>query len=135
MERDGSSPPAPARCSFIRPVELPERLRRHLRPHTSAWEALQHTIRIQESKGIPAAGAFLYEASRRSDGAVDLDLVKELAYLLFQVAEKNGWTKDAISFNDIATSWSELLDPGAQPDARLCATATTLDFSDSTRFT
>ncbi|WP_375399180.1 DUF1156 domain-containing protein [uncultured Amnibacterium sp.] len=96
--------------------------------HTSAWEALQHTIRIQETKGITAAGAFLYQASRRSDGAVDLDLVKELAYLLFQVAEKNGWTRDAISFNGIATSWSELLDSGRTPVQVI--TARTLDFDD-----
>ena len=60
------------------------------------------------------------------DGAVDLDLVKELAYLLFQVAEKSGWTKDAISFNGIATSWSELLDSGRT--ATPVSTAATLDF-------
>ena len=94
--------------------------------HTSAWEALQHTIRIQETRGIPAAGAFLHDASRRSDGAVDLDLVKELAYLLFQVAEKNGWTKDAISFNGIATSWLELLD--SRRTAAPVITTATLDF-------
>lgn len=126
MERGGILSARAGKVQLYRPTDLPDDYDVTSDQHTSAWEALQHTIRIQESKGIPAAGAFLHEANRRSDGAADLDLVKELAYLLFQVAEKNGWTRDAISFNDIATSWSELLDSGriASP----VSTAATLDF-------
>lgn len=126
MERGGILSARAGKVQLYRPADLPHDYDVSADKHTSAWEALQHTIRIQETKGIPAAGAFLHEASRRSDGAVDLDLVKELAYLLFQVAEKNGWTKDAISFNGIATSWSELLDSGRT--AAPVGTATTLDF-------
>ncbi|WP_295034773.1 DUF1156 domain-containing protein [uncultured Microbacterium sp.] len=126
MERGGILSARAGKVQLYRPTELPADYDVTSDQHTSAWEALQHTIRIQESKGIPAAGAFLHDASRRSDGAVDLDLVKELAYLLFQVAEKNGWTKDAISFNGIATSWSELLDSGRT--AAPVSTSATLDF-------
>lgn len=126
MERGGILSARAGKVQLYRPTNLPDDYDVTSDQHTSAWEALQHTIRIQESKGIPAAGAFLHDASRRSDGAVDLDLVKELAYLLFQVAEKNGWTKDAISFNGIATSWSELLDSGRT--AAPVSTAATLDF-------
>jgi putative DNA methylase len=126
MERGGILSARAGKVQLYRPTELPADYDVTSDQHTSAWEALQHTIRIQESKGIPAAGAFLHDASRRSDGAVDLDLVKELAYLLFQVAEKNGWTKDAISFNGIATSWSELLDSGRT--VAPMSTAATLDF-------
>lgn len=78
--------------------------------YTSTWEALHHTIRVLESAGVPAAGTFLATAQSRPDGAVDPDLVKELAFLLFSVAEKNGWTKDAISFNAVAQSWSDVVD-------------------------
>lgn len=126
MERSGILSARAGRVQLYRPVDLPSDYAVTTDQHTSAWEALQHAIRIQETKGIPAAGAFLHDASRRSDAAVDLDLVKELAYLLFQVAEKNGWTKDAISFNGIATSWSELLDSGRA--AMPASTATALDF-------
>ncbi|MGV9195095.1 DUF1156 domain-containing protein [Microbacterium sp. MC2] len=126
MERGGILSARAGKVQLYRPTDLPDDYDVTSDQHTSAWEALQHTIRIQESKGIPAAGAFLHDASRRSDGAVDLDLVKELAYLLFQVAEKNGWTKDAISFNGIATSWSELLESGRT--AAPVSTAATLDF-------
>ena len=41
---------------------------------------------------------------------VDSDLVKELAHLLFRIAESNGWTKDALSFNNLVTSWPEILE-------------------------
>lgn len=126
MERGGILSARGGKVQLYRPSGLPDDYDVTTDQHTSAWEALQHAIRIQETKGIPAAGAFLYDASRRSDGAVDLDLVKELAYLSFQVAEKNGWTKDAISFNGIATSWSELLDSGRT--AAPASTAATLDF-------
>lgn len=128
LERDGILSARAGKVQLLKPAEMPSDYDVIDDDHTSAWEALQHTIRIQESAGIPAAGAFLQRASQRDDGAVDLDLVKELAYLLFQVAEKNGWTKDAISFNGIVTAWSELLDSGhAAPTAP--DDSTTLDFS------
>lgn len=95
---------------------------------TSAWEALHHAIRVLDTAGIRAAGVFLQTASQRADGAVDLDLVKELAYLVFQVAEKNGWSKDAQSFNDIATSWGDLLQ--AERPASDVSTSVTLDFEE-----
>ncbi|GAB3031556.1 DUF1156 domain-containing protein [Parafrigoribacterium mesophilum] len=126
MERSGILTARAGKVQLYRPGDLSGDYDVAMDRHTSAWEALQHTIRIQESMGIPAAGAFLHEASRRTNGPVDLDLVKQLAYLLFQVAEKNGWTKDAISFNGIATSWSELLDSG-RTSAHV-STAATLDF-------
>ena len=78
--------------------------------HTSNWEALHHLIKVLERDGIAPAGDFLQAALSRSDGAVDSDLVKELAHLLFRVAEGNGWTKDALSFNALVTSWPEILD-------------------------
>ncbi|MFJ5599930.1 DUF1156 domain-containing protein [Micromonospora parva] len=78
--------------------------------HTSTWEVLHHTIRVLETEGVPAAGTFLATGQSRPDGAVDPDLVKELAFLLFSIAEKNSWTKDAISFNAVAQSWSDVVD-------------------------
>jgi len=112
MERAGILSARAGKVQLYRPSDLPEDYDVLRDQYVSAWETLQHTIRLQEAMGIPKAGAFLADASGRPDGAVDLDLVKELAYLLFQVAEKNNWTKDAISFNGIATSWPELLEAG-----------------------
>lgn len=78
--------------------------------HTSNWEALHHLIKVLERDGIAPAGEFLQAALSRPDGAVNADLVKELAHLLFRVAEGNGWTKDALSFNTLVTTWPEILE-------------------------
>jgi putative DNA methylase len=130
LERDGILNARAGKVQLYKPSELPDDYDVLADSHTSAWEALHHAVRIQESKGIPAAGAFLQIASQRPDGAVDLDLVKELAYLLFQVAEKNGWTKDAISFNGIATSWGDLLDAGRTATPGPVSTSVAFDFDD-----
>lgn len=96
---------------------------------TSTWEALHHTIRLLEADGVPAAGAFLAAAESRDDGAVEGDLVKELAFLLNRVAEKNGWTKDQLSFNSLATSWPEIVDASRQEQGGT-STQSTFDFDD-----
>jgi putative DNA methylase len=78
--------------------------------HTSNWEALHHLIKVLEHEGIGPAGVFLRAAVNRPDAAVDPDLVKELAHLLFRIAEGQGSTKDALSFNTLVTSWPEIWD-------------------------
>jgi putative DNA methylase len=41
---------------------------------------------------------------------VDPDAARELAYLLFSIAEKRGWADIALLFNGLGTSWSDLTD-------------------------
>lgn len=94
----------------------------------SAWEVLHHLIRILESDGVPAAGAFLAAVASRADGGIDPALVKELAFLLFSVADTKKWAKDAIAFNDIATSWSDLVD-ASRSGPQSPAPEPTLDFT------
>lgn len=77
--------------------------------HTSAWEVLHHLIRLVQTEGLDPAGQLLAAAAARTHGPVDADLVKELSFLLFSVAEKNGWTSDAVAFNTLATSWPDIL--------------------------
>ena len=77
--------------------------------HTSAWEVLHHLIRLVQTEGMDPAGQMLAAAAARTHGPVNADLVKELSFLLFSVAEKNGWTADAVAFNTLATSWPDIL--------------------------
>ncbi|ULE32281.1 DUF1156 domain-containing protein [Mycobacterium sp. IDR2000157661] len=97
--------------------------------HVSNWEALHHLIKTLESKGIGPAGEFLRTALSRPDGAVDADLVKELAHLLFRIAESNGWTKDALSFNTLVTSWPEISD-AARTDTSEGSLQSAFDFDE-----
>ena len=128
MERSGILTARAGRVQLYRPSNLASDYDVLTDAQTSAWEALHHAIRVLDTAGITAAGLFLQTASQRSDGAVDLDLVKELAYLVFQVAEKSGWSKDAQSFNDIATSWGDMLQ--AELPAASVNTSVTLDFKE-----
>lgn len=110
MDRDEILTSRAGSVRLIKPADLPWDYDIQKDSHTSNWEALHHLIKVLERDGIAPAGAFLQAALSRPDRAVDADLVKELAHLLFRVAEGNGWTKDALSFNSLVTSWPELLD-------------------------
>ncbi|MEP9417029.1 DUF1156 domain-containing protein [Gordonia sp. VNQ95] len=110
MDRDGILSSRAGKVQLIKPSDLSWGYDPVADLHTSNWEALHHLIKVLERDGIAPAGDFLQVALSRPDGAVDADLVKELAHLLFRVAEANGWTKDALSFNSLVTSWPEILE-------------------------
>ena len=46
-------------------------------------------------------------AAAREVPGIDLDDVKELAYLLYSIAEKKGWAETALLFNNLGTSWTD----------------------------
>jgi putative DNA methylase len=110
MNRDEILISRAGNVQLIRPADLAWDYDALRDSHTSNWEALHHLIKVLERDGITSAGDFLQAALARPDGAVDADLVKELAHLLFRIAEGNGWTKDALSFNNLVTSWPEILE-------------------------
>ena len=110
MDRDEILTSRAGNVQLINPAELSWDYDVRKDSHTSNWEALHHLIKVLERDGIASAGEFLQAALARPDGAVDADLVKELAHLLFRIAEGNGWTKDALSFNTLVTSWPEILE-------------------------
>lgn len=110
MDRDEILISRAGNVQLIKPADLPSDYDVLKDSHTSNWEALHHLIKVLERDGIAPAGDFLHAALSRPDGAVDPDLVKELAHLLFRVAEGDGWTKDALSFNSLVTSWPEIVE-------------------------
>lgn len=76
----------------------------------SEWEIVLHLAkRLSEQGG--EAGAQLMLAAK---AVVDVDAVRELAYLLFSVAEKRGWAEAARLFNCLGTSWSDMADQSRQ---------------------
>ena len=119
LARDGLLTSTAGKVTLLKPAEYPADYDVLRDEHTSSWEALHHAIRLLETEGVGAAAAFLAAASTRPDGAVEADMVKELAYLLYSIAEKNGWTADAISFNSLATTWPDIVAaaPSGQPHA------------------
>jgi putative DNA methylase len=110
MARSGILKSAAGKVTLLSPAKLPPEYDPALDEEISAWEVLHHMIAALEQGGIDAAAALLATAGSRAETPVDADLVKELAFLLFSLAEKNRWTKDALALNALATSWPEVID-------------------------
>lgn len=128
MDRDGILTSRAGNVQLIQPSDLSWNYDVIKDEHTSNWEVLHHLIKMMEKEGISLAGDFLRAALSRPDNATDADLVKELAHLLFRIAEGNSWTKDAISFNSLVTSWPDILE-AARADS-LKSAQSTFDFSE-----
>ncbi|MEV3901753.1 DUF1156 domain-containing protein [Mycobacterium sp. NPDC050551] len=126
MDRGGILTSRAGKVQLIRPSDLSSDYDILADPYTSDWEVLHHLIKRLDGDGIGPAGDFLRAALSRPEGA-DSDLVKELAHLLFRIAEADGWTKDALSFNSLVTSWPEILD-AARAGAESSSTQAGFDF-------
>lgn len=109
MVRDGILTSTAGKVALLSPAVLPADYDVLADDRVGAWEVLHHLIAFLEHDGLPAAGALLASAQARPDGAIDVELVKELAFLLFSIAEKNGWTQDALAFNTVATAWPDIV--------------------------
>jgi putative DNA methylase len=110
MDRGGILTSAAGKVTLLAPATLPTGYDPVADEHVSAWEVLHQMIAALERGGIAESAALLVAAGSRADGPVDADLVKELAFLLFSIAEKNGWAQDALAFNTLATAWPEIVD-------------------------
>ncbi len=76
------------------------------------WETLHHLIRALKRDGEPAAGALL--AAVRGQG----ESVRQLAYRLYTLCERQGWAEDARAYNELITSWTAIESAaGAVPPA------------------
>jgi putative DNA methylase len=72
----------------------------------SEWKICLHLAKRLKDQGVDAAARLMADVR----DVVDLDDVKELAYLLYSIAEKKGWAETALVFNGLGTSWSDLED-------------------------
>lgn len=129
MDRGGILTSRAGKVQLIKPSDLSADYDILADLHTSNWEALHYLIKTLEGEGIGAAGDFLRTALSRPDGAADADLIKELAHLLFRIAESNGWTKDALSFNTLVTSSPEISD-AARTDTSATSSQSAFDFDE-----
>lgn len=119
MEREGIliARGGRGRVTLLAPDKLPADYDPLADDRISEWEVLHHLIAILQRDGIPAAGAFLAQVQARPAGEIDPELVKELAFLMFSVAERARRTNDALAFNTVATAWPEIAD-AARSNAR-----------------
>ena len=88
---------------LLRPEEYSEkRLPAH--PHVTAWEVMQRAIHALDKHGEVAAGNVLGKAGDLAE------VVRDLAYRLYTICERKGWSQEAQAYNMLVTSWSGIRD-------------------------
>jgi putative DNA methylase len=92
------------KARLIEPADLPEYWDPTTDERITVWEVVLRLAKTLSGKGADEAARLLAAAGQR----IDLDAAKELAYLLFSLCEKRGWTQTALLFNGLGTSWSDL---------------------------
>lgn len=110
MARSGILTSAAGKVTLLSPASLGGGYDAGADDQVSAWEVLHHMIAAVGREGIWVAAGLLSAAENREHDPVDADLVKELAFLLYSIAEKSGRSKDALAFNELATSWPDIVD-------------------------
>jgi putative DNA methylase len=126
LVRAGILTSAAGKVTLLAPKRLPVDYDIAADLHLSVWEVLHHMVAALERDGLAAAADLLAQAAAHPRDPVDGDLIKELAFLLFSVAEKHRWTQDALAFNTLATSWPEIADLARNASERQIS-QTTLD--------
>ncbi len=66
------------------------------------WEATQHLIRTLLNQGETAAANLLAQLGNRGD------IARDLAYRLYSICDRKGWTTEAIAYNSLVIAWSEI---------------------------
>lgn len=69
---------------------------------TPVWEALHHLIRALQNGGESASGALLARMPARTEA------VRQLAYRLYTLCERQGQAEEARAYNELITSWEAI---------------------------
>ena len=64
------------------------------------WESLHHLIRALRQTGETGAGQVLVAVRGQSEA------IRQLAYRLYTLCERQGWAEDARAYNELVTSWT-----------------------------
>lgn len=105
LEKAGILTKRAGKVALIAPSALPEAWDPATDHSLSTWEVVMHLARVLTAEGVPAAGALLAAVP----APFDRDLMKELAFLVFAVAEDRKATKVAVEFNALGTAWNDVV--------------------------
>ncbi|MCB0334042.1 MAG: hypothetical protein KDD55_11120, partial [Bdellovibrionales bacterium] len=70
----------------------------------TVWELTHHLIKRLEDGGEDAAAKLVASAGAISESA------RDLAYRLFGICERKKWAKDALRYNGLVLSWSNIVE-------------------------
>jgi putative DNA methylase len=104
LSRGGVFEAKAGKARLIRPEEMPSTWDPLIDKSISIWEVTMQIAQAVSSIGLEDSSNLL----SRSSTKVDVQTVKELSYLLYNISEKRGWMESAVLFNGLGTSWSSL---------------------------
>ena len=105
LKRSGVLTSGGGRVGLIAPADLPDDYDPRTDDRISHWEVVLHLARALDRRGIDEAGRLLSTADERG---LDADILQSLAYRLYSLAEKHGWTEAGLLFNALGGSWPEI---------------------------
>jgi putative DNA methylase len=99
------------RVKLLSVLEMPDNYDPAQDERVSEWKICLHLARRLRDQGVGPATELMAAARDK----VNLDDVKDLAYLLYSIAEKQGWAETALLFNNLGTEWTSLEDESRRP--------------------
>ena len=87
---------------LLRPKELPDDWDPAADARLTAWEAVHHLIRVLETRGETGAA----ELAATLGGMAEI--ARELCYRLYTLCERKKRAAEALSYNSLVQSWSEI---------------------------
>jgi putative DNA methylase len=127
LVRSGAFWARAGKARLLAPADLPGEWDPVADERVPVWEAVVRLAKTLDERGGEDAARLMAGVSQK----VDLDAAKELAYLLYSICEKKGWTQTALLFNGLGTSWSDLSAASRAGGARTPPPAQgALDFGD-----
>lgn len=69
----------------------------------STWLLMQQLTHALEIKGIQECASYVHEAD-----ASQAEYAKALAYRLYTISERKGWSQEAFAYNNLVVAWSEI---------------------------
>jgi len=87
---------------LLRREELSEDWNPKIASHLTVWEVMQRLIHTLDKKGEVGAATILRQAGEHGEVA------RDLAYRLYTVCERKGWAQEALAYNSLVMSWSEV---------------------------
>ena len=101
MEKAGIVKSKGGKILLLKPDELPHPWDPEKESHPTVWGHLHHLIRAL-NQGEETAGDLLSKLGNKGEVA------RELAYRLFSLCERKGWSQDALPYNALVRSWPEI---------------------------
>jgi putative DNA methylase len=74
----------------------------HQDDRTPDWEITQHLIHTLDQQGETGAAQLLAKLGNRGE------IARDLAYRLYSLCDRKGWTQEALAYNSLVISWPEI---------------------------